>query len=88
MFEMTQYFVTYNSKRQEYLVWNSQQVICRVSNITPKEENYQKVVEFLRQEYERTKEKLEIHSIASAVVDLEVIMKEIEGIAKILGRSL
>ena len=79
---MTQYFITYNQQKHTYLVWNNQQVICRVSDINKDNSNWLKVVEFLQLEYERTKQPLEIYPILSVNADLEGIMKAVEGIRK------
>ena len=78
---MTEYFVTYNAKKFEYVVWNNQQVILRVhDNREPASQA--KVVEFLEEEYRKAKEPIQIFEIPSATGSLEAIMKAVEGIRK------
>lgn len=79
---MTQYFITYNQEKFQYLVWNNQQVICRVSDIDKKDENWLKVAKFLQGEYNRLKQPLEIYPISIVNQNLDSIMKAVEGIRR------
>jgi len=79
---MTQYFLSYNQAKFQYVVWNNQQVICRVSDVDRKDENWKKVVEFFQEEYKKTKQPLEIYAMSTTSQTLETIMKIIEGIRK------
>lgn len=79
---MTQYFLTYNSQKFQYVIWNNQRVIKKIDDIDKNKDNWCKVVEFLQKEYERTKQPLEIHKISSTNQSLEAIMKAVEGIRK------
>ena len=74
-----QYFLTYNQEKFMYIVWNNQQVVCRVKDDRT-EGSRLKVVEFLQEEHKRVNHPLEIYTIPSASVDLEAIIKAVEGI--------
>lgn len=78
---MTQYFITYNPTKFQYVVWSNQAVIYRVvDDRTDKPK--QTVIEFLQQEHSRVKQPLEIYPIPSATGDLDSIMKAVDDIRK------
>ena len=82
---MTQYFVTYNPIKFQYVVWNNQAVVCRVAD--DRTDNPKKsVIKFLQEEHDRLKKPIEIFVIQSTSqstgADLDSIMKTVDDIKK------
>ncbi len=50
------YFISYGTRINEYQVWNNTQIVCR----SPKPET---VIEFLKEEYKRLKQRPTVHAI-------------------------
>ena len=85
---MTQYFVTYNPIKFQYVVWNNQAVVCRVAD--DRTDNPKKsVIKFLQEEHDRLKKPIEIFAIQSTSqstgADLDSIMKAVDDIKKKWG---
>ena len=70
---MTEYTLTYNAEKFQYIIWDEKGVLHRVRDLRRDGLAEQKVIELLRLEYEKTKQPLEITHLPSASADLEDI---------------